>query len=568
MSRVFNKFLITAFLLLSITSTTIGAESEYKNSLVKVELSKKGDSAYNINLYTQKKFQEPVKVIKKSDLNYYILLPETKNSVSQTAASSADIRNVSINLYPYAGQEANSGYTKINIDTTKPINFDLNIKQLSQNSSIQKQETIAQQPGEKTNSKPIEKKDVQKKNSSFQGSEKSIKTTSLPKVPLPKTAFENDSKIIKEKIKKNNLNSEKKEKAQKNTSQKINIPNPPKEKPIEPEEEKLPSIDEINSSDEESNDDAESLNDDSQESAEIQTDNFEDEQIENSENTDSDFENPYSFLQEFKTKIKNKLALFNINLKDFIFMAAASFFTFLFIFIILSRKQQTNFKLKNKMELLSDEPIAQKSEISRKKQKSGEYFIFDKNIRQTRLNTSSNTKRNYELSCYDPDLRINYKKNTAKYAKKDDTDNEYDIIQKILKEESLLEFEPKQIQKPKTALKPVVNKKPLSKQNSNSAKTVQKNTIQQQPKVLSSVEIAPERGFMCVSYNNNINLLGYIFDDVFPLYNFRRQKLDSYDIKFRLTDKDDKGANFIVRIDNVKMVVRATKHQMNMEVLI
>lgn len=163
-NRVFNKFFITAFLLFSITNASIGAESDYKNSLVKVELSKKGESAYNINLYTQKRYSEPIKVIKKSDLNYYILLPETKNSATQANTLSTDIRNVSINLYPYAGQETNNGYTKINIDTTKPINFELNVKQLSQNSNAQKQPIIAkQQPSANTIQKTVETKDIQKK---------------------------------------------------------------------------------------------------------------------------------------------------------------------------------------------------------------------------------------------------------------------------------------------------------------------------------------------------------------------------------------------------------------------
>ena len=89
-----------------------------------------------------------------------------------------------------------------------------------------------------------------------------------------------------------------------------------------------------------------------------------------------------------------------------------------------------------------------------------------------------------------------------------------------------------------------------------------------EPTVLSSVEIAPERGFMCVSYNDNINLIGYIFDDVFALYNFKCPKLENYDIKYRLTDKDDKGANFIVKVENYKMVVRVTKSFMSLEVLI
>ena len=85
--------------------------------------------------------------------------------------------------------------------------------------------------------------------------------------------------------------------------------------------------------------------------------------------------------------------------------------------------------------------------------------------------------------------------------------------------------------------------------------------------MLSSVEIAPERGFMCVSFNDNINLMGYIFDDVFALYNFKTPKLENYNIKFRLSEKDDKSASFIVKVDKTKMLIKVTKSYMSLEVV-
>ena len=246
-------------------------------------------------------------------------------------------------------------------------------------------------------------------------------------------------------------------------------------------------------------------------------------------------------------------------------MISASILTFIFILFILTRKQNTTIKLQNKKDLFEkyQEPNISK-QTTPKKQNRGEYFVFDKNIKQTRLNTNSPKKKNYELSCYDPDLRLNYKKDkNIKYDISQD-ESDYDIIQKILKDDSFIDYE--------TEIKPA----PIQAQNPQ--KQISKPKIEKtkdtpikkeaQLNILSSVEIAPQRGFICVSYNNDINLLGYIFDDVFPLYNFKRPKLDNYDIKFRLTDKDDKGANFIVKIDNVKMVIRATKNSMNLEVLI
>ena len=72
---------------------------------------------------------------------------------------------------------------------------------------------------------------------------------------------------------------------------------------------------------------------------------------------------------------------------------------------------------------------------------------------------------------------------------------------------------------------------------------------------------------MCVSYNNNINLVGYIFDDVFALHNFKQPKLANYDIKFRLSERTDKGATFIVKVENTKMLINVTKTSMNLEVV-
>ena len=250
------------------------------------------------------------------------------------------------------------------------------------------------------------------------------------------------------------------------------------------------------------------------------------------------------------------------------------------ILLILNRKQP-NAKLINKKDLFDKRYEPNIKKPTQKKPNNGEYFVFDKNIKQTGLNTTSISRKNYELSSYEPDIRINYKKSSFNISKNNSSTSEYYIIQKILKEDSLLEFEPEvkkePVQKPKLnpVSKPAEYKKTnVTKQNSpiqqkeNKSLEAKQKEKEAQPQILSSVEIAPERGFMCVSYNDNINLLGYIFDDVFPLYNFKRQKLSNYDIKFRLTEKDDKGASFIVKVENTKMVVKVTKNSMNLEVLI
>ena len=56
---------------------TMALDSDYKNNLLKVDVVKANDGSYKVDLFTQKPYNEPIKVIKKSDTNYYILLPET-----------------------------------------------------------------------------------------------------------------------------------------------------------------------------------------------------------------------------------------------------------------------------------------------------------------------------------------------------------------------------------------------------------------------------------------------------------------------------------------------------------
>ncbi len=122
-----KKILFTAFTFITVTLGVFALSSDYKNNLLKIDLNKLDSSNYNVELYTQKPYAEPIKVIKKSDFDYYILLPETYHSITSTA-SNADIKSLDVKLYPYAGADVNNGYTKVNILTSRPINFSLALK--------------------------------------------------------------------------------------------------------------------------------------------------------------------------------------------------------------------------------------------------------------------------------------------------------------------------------------------------------------------------------------------------------------------------------------------------------
>lgn len=128
MRKVFAVLFAFVVLFLG-TNTLFAADSDYKNNLLKIEINKIDEDHYDIGLYTQKIYNEPVKVIKKSDTIYYLLLPETSHSITSVPPLDA-IKNVMVKLYPYAGQDLNNGYTKVAIITSKPLDITTSLRTL------------------------------------------------------------------------------------------------------------------------------------------------------------------------------------------------------------------------------------------------------------------------------------------------------------------------------------------------------------------------------------------------------------------------------------------------------
>ena len=74
---------------------------------------------------------------------------------------------------------------------------------------------------------------------------------------------------------------------------------------------------------------------------------------------------------------------------------------------------------------------------------------------------------------------------------------------------------------------------------------------------------------MCVSYNNKVSLMGYIFDDVFVLYNFKKSRAQrNYEIQYRLSDKIGKESFYIIKVDTIKMLVKVSKTNITREVIL
>ena len=293
-------------------------------------------------------------------------------------------------------------------------------------------------------------------------------------------------------------------------------------------------------------------------------------------------ENNPGFYQSFKTKTLSILHEYGISMKDLLLLGLGILFSLIILLLLLANSTTSNLTPKKDEETDS---IAEEDE--------NKYFIFDKEIQQTELvePTTVETSKNYELSTYEPETVPNQQGVVLEpYNNQEPEIENHEIINKALNEQIIEPQETVEIQDlsndatledTETAnfeetieetqqplekesslqvLEPVVQSKVVSE--------VPKQTTldTEEPVVLSSVEIAPQRGFMCVSYQNKIRLLGYIFDDVFALYNFKRTKLENYSIKFRMSEKTQNGANFIVRVERSKLLINVTKSKMALQV--
>ncbi len=568
MNRVYNKAFFGILSFLFICTCAQAIENEFKNSLVKIDLVKIGENTYNVDLYTQNKFLEPVKVIKKSDLNYYILLPETKNNTTKTSSNGSEIRNITTDLYPYAGQDVNNGYTIINISTTRPLNFNVNTRSIAAASKI----TDSAAKTALANAQEVKKEQIQKKNS--------------------------DSLAPKEVVTKNPATSPKLAPETVNIKPKIKTP-----KNIEPKAKEVLQVDkivkeEIENSQQEINETQEvpqevlvELDENKIIQEEPSKEIIDKQEVDQIKQIAKDGK-PDSLAEKFsniKASLEENLTKNGLSLNNILLMLLAALLTFMVTYKLLSKKSEQA-RLKSRADLVDKDELQQNTiqvNTQNETQNDGQYFVFDKSIKQTGFcdPATSAIKRNYELSSYEPELKDKYERAkigsyhpNKKQAQQDE--NEYDIIQKILKEDSFIDLSADKYNEVNQTLTETPLVKVVAPTSSPIETPQTQQEVQQQtqvkekeeeiaePTVLSSVEVAPERGFMCVSYNNNINLLGYIFDDVFPLYNFKLPKLENYDIKFRLSEKNDKQARFIVKVANTKMLVNITKTSMNMEVLL
>jgi len=122
-----RKIFLVLCVFLTLALGVSATDNEFKNMLLNINVDKIGENAYQIDLVTQTPYADEVKIVKKSDYNYYILLAETYSQpISKKIGN--EINPLEVQLFPYVEQGLNNGYTKITLNTTRPLDFTISLK--------------------------------------------------------------------------------------------------------------------------------------------------------------------------------------------------------------------------------------------------------------------------------------------------------------------------------------------------------------------------------------------------------------------------------------------------------
>lgn len=540
-------------------------ESDFKNSLLKVDLVKCGSNDYNVKLYTQKPYSEPVKVIKKTNTSYYMLLPETFHSVGSVSPV-GDIKNVEVKLFPYAGQDLNNGYTKITIYTTKPVNispkistasgsvapsidtkklaqldsafntkqaqiqakqrqaqYEANQKQIQQQKALEAQKKAQQIEAQKKAQAEAQRKaqlEAQKK-AQIEAQKKAQQIEAQRKAQLEaqkRAQEEAQRKAQLEAQKKAQLEAQKREQEEKLRQEKASQQQAAKiQQKTTPVTQKAPSAKPIATVEEIQTEHTDIINKEIKQPQEEQkelNENIVTEDITNAPEinesanmTDSIEEQntKVSFIEILKDKLSPLKPYYYIIIDNPILVIASLVAFIGIIMLVILNKNQKKGLLKNMNE---DKTTADTEKIDL--EALGEV--------DTTTNPLIQNDKNDEIQSF-----------------ADITDN--------LSNSDNPEYE---IQQSETAVKSLEEEPYI------------------EPEVLSSVEIAPNRGFMVIERQGVKALFGYINEDVFLLYQFREYLSDS-SIKFRISEKQEDKTFFIVKVDKFKLLIRVTNVSMRLE---
>ena len=546
-------------------------ESDFKNSLLKVDYVRTGADSYAIRLFTQKPYSEPIKVIKKTNTNYYILLPETFHSIGSVAPT-GDIKSTEVKLFPYAGQDLNNGYTKISIFTSKPLNISAQLnsstgavapsidpKKLSQLDSAfstkqaqtneaqrqaqyaAQQKQLAAQRAQQEAQKQAQLKAQQEaqKQAQIKAQQEAQARAKAQREAQARATAQKEAQLRAQQEAQRQAQLKAQQEAQKQAQIKAQQEAQARaqaqreaqaraqqeaqrqaqqatQKQIQPAAQtkntnnlQLPNNIEnkYEQGTNEKKSDTESLNKAPSEDLSNEEQNIVTQEIPNTKEIEKTLtqipENPEKLSKKayIKKVLKNKLRPFAVHLKPYYYIIKDNFILFSALLIAF-------------VGILILAAIG-------KSKKRGAAQNMEKEETQIESTPEETTQTPLEQT---EDAKDDVNNDEIQSFKDEFKDLAYDT--QVEQQEPEEEYE--------------------------------------EPQVLSSTEIAPNRGFMVIEQQGTKALFGYIFDDVFLLYQFK-DFISDYQIKFRISEKQDSKTFFIVKVDKYKLLVKVTDSSMKLE---
>ena len=605
----FKKIFIL-IILLFLSFTDVKAGNAYKNELTKVGLSSIGSGDVKVTLYMAKPYTEPLRLLKKNDGEFVLILPETYTSAPQKPSISdvmGEVTDADIKLYSFASNTSQNGYTKIVIKTNGLANLypetvttgggTLHKTQSQVNKFISEQIKPTQQTSQPP--KP-ENKIVSSNPNQQQIKVPEIKVNSQINIKQDKTVenktdTKNKTEVKKqETVKDETRIKEEKTETEKTKEQKeqkvLDLKENPEFQNIE-EIKNLPNITGKNTVDESV------------------------EEIKEPKVTPT-----VPFKQRVKNKLSNIKSVLTAHVPDLrkIPNQSGNILVVLVALIIAA------FSIKFAISVLKNSGQKQDEFETSTAENKNEYSDFFKNIvdskdgaKKSSIPNILSERRDYtgieieqpkshkEIMNEDPNLTWQEKFRALQKNKKSllqDSNDEAFSNNKKLNMENMentgnmnIENPIKKLTQDFRAVKKVLEKQSANKDTQDSLKqeftpeklekievisfedlqnTVQKPKVQvnattpikaKEPKILTKLKLDENKGFYLVDYKEKVSLIGYVNDKIFKLNSYSSVKVPK--LYARLTDKTDSADTYIVKIDSSKLLVDVDNEQMKLKLM-
>ena len=588
-----KKFLLILLGIVTLNLCAFAIESDFKNSLLKVDYVKTGNDSYNIRLFTQKPYGEPIKVIKKTNTSYYILLPETFHSVGSVAPF-GDIKSTEVKLFPYAGQDLNNGYTKISIYTSKPLNIktqlnsstksvapSINAKDLAKlDSAFNKNQISNEQAQRQAQIKAQQEAQRQAQLKAQQAREAAQKAEAQRQAQLKaqqEAQRQAQLKAQQEAQRQAQARAQAQKEAQLKAQQEAQRQAQLKAQQAREAAQKAEAQRQAQIKAQQAREAAQKAEAQRQAQLKAQQEAQRQAQLkaqqeaqQNTQETSKTNSNNLQVSQEAAQAYYRKQGQGSSEEKKSQTESD-----------INKAPQDINTENVVTQDIVNPQDIEKIPEISEK--------INQKSYTKIIKNKLSFFKPYYYVICDNFTLFITLaialigiilliaiskskKKGTSKTMnceqpseneKKSSIENLTKEINETYKtglEEELSNKAEQEAQAFKDEFKDLMEQNEQQK----APEPVKENEQYEEPQVISSVEIAPMRGFMIIETQGVKALFGYIHDDVFLLYQFR-EFISNYDIKYRISEKQIDKTFFIVKIDKFKLLIKVTNTSMRLE---